>query len=147
MTGVQSRSRHKLWKTLVFHPPRRETPSFARLVEEDDVSVRIAQPRLAPHPRLVARAVLEGEPAPCQLLDALVEIVAFEIDRGRRDDLFLGVDLDREGHSARSLEARISGVGTIDDLVKTEAAVEIDRPLVVRARDRDLVEPRARADI
>ena len=84
-----------------FHPPRREAPRFAGLVEEDDVAVGIAKPGFAPHPGLVARAMLERDAAARQLLDPLVEIVAFEIDRGRRDDLLLGVDLDREGRAAR----------------------------------------------
>ena len=94
---------------------------FAGLVEEDDVAVGVAQPRLAPHPRLVARAMLERDPAPRQLLDPFVEVVAFEIDGGRRDDLLLGIDLDREGRPARRLEARIVG-RVVDDLLEAEPA-------------------------
>ena len=52
-----------------------------------------------------------GDSAARELLDALVEVVAFEIDGGGRDDLLFGVDLDREGHSARGLEPRIAGLG------------------------------------
>ena len=64
--------------------------AFAGLVEEDDIAVGVAQPRLAPHPRLVARAMLEGDPVARKLFDPLVEVVAFEIDGGRRDDLSSG---------------------------------------------------------
>ena len=52
-----------------------------------------------------------GMPLARQLLDPLVEVVAFEIDGGRRDDLLLGVDLDREGRAAGGLEPRIIGAG------------------------------------
>src|SRR5689334_2458504 len=55
----------------VVHPPRRITARLARLVKEDDVAVGVAQPRLAPHPRLVARAVLERQSGTRQLLDSL----------------------------------------------------------------------------
>src|ERR1041385_2495327 len=61
---------------LVLDPPWREAPRFAVLVEEHDIAVRIAQPRLAPHPRLVPRAMFERKAAPRQLLDARVEVVA-----------------------------------------------------------------------
>ena len=87
-----------------------------------------------------------GDPAPRQLLDALVEIVAFEIDGGRRDDLFLGIDLDRERRAAGGFEPRIVG-RIVDDLLEAEPAVEIDRPLVIGAGHRHLVEPRPGADI
>mgnify|MGYP003292400838 CR=1 FL=1 len=53
-------------------PPRREAARLARLVEEDDVAVGVAQPRLAPHPRLVARAVLERKAGAGEAFDALV---------------------------------------------------------------------------
>src|SRR6185437_1666416 len=57
--AVQTVSRQKLWKSeLFFHPPRREAAVLARMIEEDDVAVGVAQPRLAPHPGLVTRAVL-----------------------------------------------------------------------------------------
>ena len=88
-----------------------------------------------------------GDPAARQLLDPLVEVVAFEIDCGRGDDLLFGVDLDREGHPARSLEPRVAGVGAADDLLEPEPAVEIDRALVIGAGHGHLVEPRARADV
>src|SRR5512133_2709303 len=88
-------------------PPGREAARFAGLVEEDDVAVRVAKPRLAPHPWLVARAMLEREPAPRELLNAIVEIVAFEIDCRRRDDLLFGIDLDGERRAASRLEPRI----------------------------------------
>src|SRR6476469_6424762 len=97
---VQTAKRLNCGKSLVFDPPRRETARLARLVEKDDVAVGIAQPRLAPHPRLVARAMLEREPATGELLNPLIEIVAFEIDGRRGDDLFFGVDLDRQGRAA-----------------------------------------------
>src|SRR5947209_8633858 len=93
----------------VLHPPRRKAPRFARLVKEDDVAVGIAQPRFAPHPRLVPRPMLERHAAAGELLDALVEIVTLEIDGGGRDDLLLGVDLHRESRSAGGFEARIIG--------------------------------------
>src|SRR6185369_17636066 len=102
---------------LIFHPPRRKTPRLARLVEEDDVAVGVAQPCFAPHPGLVARAVLKRDPAPREQLDPLVEVVALEIDRGRRDDLLFRVDLDRESDSAGRLEPRIVW-RVIDDLLE-----------------------------
>src|SRR5205085_7620777 len=140
---------HGLPKYLIppaFPPPRRKAARFSGLVKEDDVAVGIAQPRFAPHPRLVARAMLERNPAPPQLLDALIEIVAFEVDRSGRDDLLFGVDLDRERHSAGSLEASV--VRRIaDDLLEAELFVEGDRPVVIGAGDGHLVEAGAGADI
>src|SRR3954469_12857864 len=60
------------------HPPRREAAGFSSFVEEYDVAVGIAEARLAPHPRLVAGSVLERDSAARELLDPVVEIVAFE---------------------------------------------------------------------
>src|SRR5690242_255163 len=74
--GVQTAIRQKLWKSLAFHPPRREAASLTGLVKENDIPVWIAKASLAPHPRLVARAVLEGDSGSGQLLDAFVEIIA-----------------------------------------------------------------------
>src|SRR5688572_679563 len=79
------------------HPPRREAAGFAGMVEENDIAVGVAEPRLAPHPRLVARAVLERDPAAREPIDPLVEIVALEIDSGGRRYCFLWVDLNRQG--------------------------------------------------
>ena len=87
-----------------------------------------------------------GDAAARQLLDPLVEVVAFEIDGGRRDDLLFGVDLDREGRPARGFEPRIIG-RIVDDLLEAEAAVEFDRALVIGAGHRHLVEPRPGADV
>src|SRR4029453_3350173 len=140
-------TRYKLWKTLVFHPPGRETARLAGLVEKDDVPVGIAQPRFAPHPRLVARSVLERDPAARKQLDALVEIVALEIDRCRGDDLLFGIDLHRKRSSPGCLEAGVAGVGAFDDLLEPEPAVEFHGALVIGTRDGHLVEPRPRADI
>src|SRR4029078_1647138 len=74
LEGTAPRHRHKPMETLsespvgahvfcglVCHPPRREASGLARLVEEDNVPVRIAEPRFAPHPWLVARAMLERQ--------------------------------------------------------------------------------------
>jgi hypothetical protein len=61
---------------LLVHAPRRKAAVLAGLVEENDVAVGIAQPRLAPHPRLIARAVLEREPFAREPLHPLVQIVA-----------------------------------------------------------------------
>src|SRR5436190_163538 len=60
------------WRILTGHPPRREAAGFAGLVEEDGVAGRVAQPRLAPHPGLVARAMLEGNAQARQLVDQSV---------------------------------------------------------------------------
>src|SRR4051794_16970539 len=117
---------------LLPNSPRREAARLAGLVEEDDVAVGVAQTRLAPHPRLVARAVLEGDAAARELLDAVVEIVAFEINGGRCDDLFFGIDLHRKGRSAGGLEPRIIG-RVVNDLLQTQCAIEFDRAAVVRA--------------
>src|SRR5690348_6955314 len=121
---VQTFSRQKLWKSLAFEPPRREAPRFARMIEEYDVPVGIAKARLAPHPRLVARPVLERNAAACKLLDPFVEIVALEVDGGGGEDLLLGVDLDRQGHSARGFEPGVAGLRAVDDLLQPELAVE-----------------------
>src|SRR5438270_2852043 len=103
------------------HPPRREAAGFAGFVEEDDVAVGIAEARLAPHPRLVAGSMLERDSAPSKLFDAVVEIVAFQINGGGRDDFFFGVDLHREGRSAGRLEPRIVR-RIVDDLLQTQRA-------------------------
>src|SRR3954447_10660373 len=134
-------------KLLVFHPPGWEPSCFARLVEEYDVAVRIAKPRLTPHPGLVPWAVLERYAAPCELFDPLVEIIAFQIDGGRRDDLLFRIYLDREGDPACGLKTRITGVRTIDDLLEPDPAIERNGALVVRPRDRHLVQSGARADV
>src|SRR5438270_13332547 len=99
---------------------------LSRLVEKDDVAVRVAEARLAPHPRLVARAVLERNSAARQLLDSFVEIVALQVDGRGRDDLLVRVDLDRESDAAGGLESRIAGVRAVDDLHEPDPAIEID---------------------
>src|SRR5438067_1182877 len=88
---------------LLLDAPRREAAILTGLVEKDDVAVGIAQPRLAPHPRLIARPVLEGDAAPRKLLDPRVEIVAFEVDGGGGEYLFVGVDLHRKRDAAGGL--------------------------------------------
>src|SRR5690242_2465293 len=108
---------------LFLHSPRWEAAVLPRLVEEDDVAVRVAQPRLAPHPRLVARAMLEGDSAPRQRFDPRVKVVAFEVDGGGGDDLLFGIDLHRERRPTGSLEARVTRVRAVDDLVKSEPPV------------------------
>src|SRR5438105_12265778 len=55
-------------KISILHPPRRKTPRFARFVEKDDVAVGVAEARFAPHPGLIARAVLERDAAAGELL-------------------------------------------------------------------------------
>ena len=90
--------------------------------------------------------MLEGEAAAGKLLDALVEVVAFQIDGGRGDNLLVGVDLHREGGAARRLEPRIIR-RVVDNLDEAELAIEIDRALVVGAGHGDLVEARAAADV
>jgi len=91
---------------------------LAGLVEKDDIAVRIAQARLAPHPGLVPGAMFERDSAPSELLDAFVQVVTFEVDRRRRDDFFFGIDLDRKGHTACRFKAGVAGIGTIDDLTR-----------------------------
>src|SRR5690349_1942875 len=93
-----------------FHSPRREAARFPGLVEEEDVAVRIAKACLAPHPGLVSRTMLECNSATRKLLHALVEVVALKVDRRRRDDLFLGIDLHRESDPAAGFEPRVPGV-------------------------------------
>ena len=122
-------------------PPWREAARFAGLVEEDDIAVGIAKPRLAPHPRLVARTMLEGDAGAGQLLDPLVEVVAFEIDRGRRDDALLGVDLRPRRWCRRRFRSAHSRCRAVDDLLEAELAVEVDRALVIGAGHGHLVEP------
>src|SRR5437763_14552802 len=68
---------------LFLNPPRREAAVLAGLVKENDVTVGVAEPRLAPHPRLVARTMLEGDATARQLFDPLVEAAAFKINRAR----------------------------------------------------------------
>src|SRR5215218_8387371 len=85
--------------------PGRKAPCFARLVEEDDVARRIAQASLAPHPRLIARSMLEGDAGTCEPLDLRIEIVALEVDGGRGRHLLVLIGLDRESCAARRLEA------------------------------------------
>src|SRR3954451_2725039 len=118
---------------LLLHPPRREAAVLARLIEEDDVAVGIAQPRFAPHPRLITWAVLEGEAVPRKLLHARVEVIAFEIDGGGCEDLFVGVDLHRQGDAPSGLEARVAGLGAVDDLHEADTAIEIDGSLIIGA--------------
>src|SRR5689334_8269792 len=126
MTHPSGATRHLPSKGKIsIDPPRREPPRFARLVEKDDVDVRVAQPRLAPHPRLVARSMLERNAATRELLDPFVEVVALEIDGGGRDDLFVWVDLHRKRRSAARLEAGVIG-WIVDDLLEAEPLVEID---------------------
>src|SRR6476661_2855222 len=96
--AVQSDPRQVVEKLGLLHPPGRETARFSSLIEEDDIAIGVAKPRLAPHPRLIAGAVLERNSAPRQLLHPLIQIVAFEIDRRCRDDFLFGIDLDREGY-------------------------------------------------
>src|SRR3569833_743273 len=50
-------------------PPGRKAARFTGLVQEHDVAVRVAKARLAPHPGLVTRAMLECQAAACELLD------------------------------------------------------------------------------
>src|SRR6185369_7198729 len=132
---------------LVFYPPGREATVLAGLVEEDDVPVGVTKPRLAPHPRLVAGPVLERDAAAGELLDAFVQVVAFKIDCAGRNDLFVGIDLDREGDAAGRFEAGVTRLRAVDDLPEPDPPVEIDRSLVIRAGDGDLVEARPRTDV
>ena len=76
-----------------------------------------------------------------ELLDSLVEVVAFEIDGGGGDDLFVGIDLDRQSDAARGFEASVAGLGTVDDLAQAELSIEIDRAPIIGAGDGDLVKP------
>src|SRR5439155_16929793 len=56
-----------------FHSPRREAAAFGGFLEKDDVTVRIAQARLAPYPGMVARTMLEGDSAAGERLHSPVE--------------------------------------------------------------------------
>src|SRR5437762_8034661 len=91
--------------------------------------------------------MLEGDSAARELLDALIEVVAFEVDGRGRDDFFIGVDLHREGNAARGFETGIAVFRTIHDLGEPKPAVEVDRALVIGAGDRHLVESRTRTDV
>src|SRR5205085_7677415 len=120
---------------------------LARMIEEDDVTVRVAKPGLPPHPRLVTRTMLEGNSGSRQFLDPFIKVVALEVDSGRGEYPFVGIYLDRESHAARRFEPRISSVGAVDDLGEANPAVEVDRALIVGAGDGHLVEPWACADV
>src|SRR3954470_2929833 len=113
---------------LVLDPPRREAARFSGLVEKDDVAVGVAQASLAPHPRLVPGPVLERDALTSQLLDPLVEVVAFQIDRGSRHDLLLRIDLHGESGSSAGFESCVIR-RVCDDLGQPKPAVEIDGAL------------------
>src|SRR5438270_980276 len=132
---------------LLLHPPWRKAAVLAGMIEEDDVAVGIAEPCLAPHPRLVPGTVLERDSAPRQLLDALVEVVTFEIDGGSGGDLLLGVDLDRQGDPSARLESGVAVFGAVDDLLEAEAPVEIHRAIVFGPGHCHLIEPRPAAGV
>ena len=91
--------------------------------------------------------MLEHQPGAGELLHALVQITAFEVDGAGGGDLLVGIDLDREGRPSPTLEARIAVVRAVDDLPEAEQAVEANGLLVVLSRDSHLVQPRTAADI
>src|SRR5205085_11522035 len=102
--------------------------------------------RLAPHPRLVARAMFERQPVAGELFDTLVQVVTLEIDCSGGNDLLFGVDLDGQRRSAASFEPRVIG-RIVDDLFEAELLVGADRPLVIRAGDGDLIEAKLRSGV
>ena len=91
--------------------------------------------------------MLEGDSAPRKFLDPFVEVVAFEVDGGRRHDSLVRIDLHGQGDSTSSFEAGVARVRAIDDLLQAEPAIEVGRTLVIGSGDRDLVEPRTRTDV
>ena len=91
--------------------------------------------------------MLEQDSEPGEPLDPRVEIVALEIDGGRRADRLFRVRLDRQGRAAEGLEAGVLVFRAVDDLLQSKLRVEVDGLGVVLDGQRDLIEPRAGTDV
>src|SRR5689334_703112 len=139
-TGTSRRTGRRRSRSLAEAPWRIE-PVLAGPIQADGVAVRVAQPRLAPQPRLVGGPRLERDAVAGEALADRVEGLAFQVDhREFRPGNRAGGEVQRQRRPpAGALEARIAGQA-VDDLRKAEALVEDTCLPQVAGRQGHLIE-------